>query len=1135
MPSHAQKNIGQGWVEMKDANGRIYYANKLTKQRSWQRPQLTDIQISEPNTSTAAQQESNIHIDQHGPRPNMAVLVSTAVVSSPLVPTSDEHAQARHRRHPPKQVPEGAAVARRKSKNSKGSSLESIPSSIALNVMASPPRRGQGQLLSAAVAAKELYPSPSQVADTSDDDSFIDDVPTSFARQRNAKVIAKPLAQMLENALAVKSDDTNEHQLVAIRKYFQELDRVSERPPQGIAESSVVSKALTPMTHQLPCSDDLLSIAATPREVPPSGAHTFANFEVDPSCSTIQLQTLASPQSKSHDLQVLRDVHISGATGVFADFVNGIFEPTLEHCCGMSVYRKRNDSDIWLEYSSEAARWTILDTAHRGQVWGWAYLTTHRSIEKCAGLSGWKIADGSRHFDDLNIRCHIFERSAPPTDAELNGNVHGSNILLKHPASARGSLSFLNVSLDPLNSACSDGSVRNESIPHRISESLKPLPPFQALSIIEQLERSLVKQSAASETTHVTIQSADADKVFESYGRMSWAIIRLQARFRGRRVRKSLRQNRLSAFVHGLRTFSRDDASCAPAEADKTDSTPQQVTVTRMVEATDAVGLNAELLVSGQAASSARGQLQKQQSVTSVFHPVHNSSSKNRSAIDAIVRTGVHSDDLDPNQLLLVLKKSKLFKRRKIADKVLPNASICCELVDFAVITFQLESREHAVQLFQKLVDSNHLKLPYTPKIFKDEHCFVILPRHEINSNVRSSASLHLDADFSIVVESIWRDNNMRIACSVVSDVMNNRDPRMFYEGWRSTLHDIAYSKGLRALMFLLLLVHVGLGFLMTREISWTGSCRDHPSEVSRVRIILSIESGFCALYILYITMRILAGFPKSLRAWFVFESALIVIMWADLGYSLGTFDDRHIPVRFSLPLRALMINCWSHRLRTHVREIYLSVRKLKVLGGAVLLWIIITATLVTIYVRIVCINSTTESTCSQLTNIYFDNAATSMVTLAIMMTTSNYGTVSQLFLNRPGQSTTGIILVFLGLILFMVISYFLLLSMMLAIVFDAFKKGKKQIMSEKADIFDAALIGAFSLLCERDSMSIKHDTYRRFMRMLIPNISTDRLRKYWEFLDADKNGSIALEEFLELSTIVSFQVLLCLVHHSVV
>jgi hypothetical protein len=41
----------------------------------------------------------------------------------------------------------------------------------------------------------------------------------------------------------------------------------------------------------------------------------------------------------------------------------------------------------------------------------------------------------------------------------------------------------------------------------------------------------------------------------------------------------------------------------------------------------------------------------------------------------------------------------------------------------------------------------------------------------------------------------------------------------------------------------------------------------------------------------------------------------------------------------------------------------------------------------------------------------------------------------------------------------------------------------------------------------------------------LIPNISPNRIKKYWQFLDADESGSINLEEFLELSTIVSFQV----------
>jgi hypothetical protein len=1127
MFTQPHKSIEQGWEGMQNERGRFHHSNKQLKQRSRQGLELN----AKPEASSTMQLEGHVHGGQQGPRSHSTESSSAAVVSSAPFQNSHETGRPPHHRHLPNQKHSEGPSGQRQIKICTSYTSDAILTPAVMKLTASPPIGVKGLRPSATIAASELELLPIQVADTSDNNGFIDDVPISFARQRNTYTSAKPLGLVVEDASAshtVANSESEPEQLVAIRKYFQELDHLSERPSKVIVESGVPSKVASPVV-QLMSSDDLRSISAPLQDPHSDFASTGVSIHLNES-SADHHSTHLSSYSASHEHQDLRDVHVSGASGVFADFVNGVYEPTSERCCGMTVYHKRDDNDKWLEYSNKAHRWTILDTAHRGQIWGWAFLTTHRSIEKCSGLTGWKISDGSRHVDDLNIRCHIVEKSALRSDFELKHNLHSSNSLLDPATHALGSSLVPKISSDPVNSARGVSSVWNASTHRTVSEVVKPLPPFHALNIIQQLERTLVKQRAVEESSPSSIQHKFADMALTSYGQISRAIIRLQARYRGQRVRKALSQNRLHGLIRDLSMSNSDSTSPAPAQADKAECSPQHRTSARMFGAVDAVDLDDTLLASGKRDQST---LENQESVTlsldnhvsSVFHPVHNTSSKNRSAINAIVRNGVNSEDMDVGQLLLILKKSKLFKHRKVADRILPNASICCELVDFAVITFQLESRQHAVQLFQKLVDSNHLKLPHTLKIFKDEHSFVFLPRHESDQLVKSGASLNMNSDFSVVVESIWRDNNMRIACSIVTDVMNNRDPRASYEGWRSTLHDIAYSKGLRAVMFLFLLAHVGLGFFMTREINWTGSCRDHPSEVNRVRFVLSIESGFCAVYVLYMTIRILAGFPKSLRFWFFFESAIIIIMWADLGYSHGIFDDHNVPIRFSLPLRALMITCWSHRLRTHLHEIYLSVRKLKVLGGAVFLWIIITATLITIYVRVICANSTTENTCRQLNSVYFDNAATSMVTLAIMMTTSNYGTISQLFLNRPGQSTTGIILVFLGLIIFMVISYFLLLSMMLAIVFDAFKKGKKEIMSEKADIFDAALIGAFSLLCERDSMSIKHDTYRRFMRMLIPNISADRLKKYWEFLDADKNGSIALDEFLELSTIVSFQV----------
>jgi hypothetical protein len=105
-------------------------------------------------------------------------------------------------------------------------------------------------------------------------------------------------------------------------------------------------------------------------------------------------------------------VEISGACGPFSHVINGVFELTSQQCCGMSVFRKRNDGDKWLEYSSHAQKWNVLDTAHRGQSWGWAAFESKCSIEKCANVLGWKIFDGSKWADCPDMRLSLSRTSA---------------------------------------------------------------------------------------------------------------------------------------------------------------------------------------------------------------------------------------------------------------------------------------------------------------------------------------------------------------------------------------------------------------------------------------------------------------------------------------------------------------------------------------------------------------------------------------------------------------------------------------------------------------------------------------------------------------------------------------------------
>ena len=116
-------------------------------------------------------------------------------------------------------------------------------------------------------------------------------------------------------------------------------------------------------------------------------------------------------------------VEISGASGPFSHIINGVFEVTSQRCCGMSVYRKRDDGDKWLEYSDQAVKWNVLDTAHRGQSWGWASFFSRCSIEECADTAGWKLFDGSKWADCPGMRLTLGTSDTTNADRMVDGSI----------------------------------------------------------------------------------------------------------------------------------------------------------------------------------------------------------------------------------------------------------------------------------------------------------------------------------------------------------------------------------------------------------------------------------------------------------------------------------------------------------------------------------------------------------------------------------------------------------------------------------------------------------------------------------------------------------------------------------------
>eukprot|EP01039_Chlorochromonas_danica_P010145 gene10145-11228_t len=69
-------------------------------------------------------------------------------------------------------------------------------------------------------------------------------------------------------------------------------------------------------------------------------------------------------------------VKISGATGPSGPSINGIYEPTDEICGGWPVYRKKDDSEKWLEYIVASNEWYVKPSADKGKPEGWMCITS---------------------------------------------------------------------------------------------------------------------------------------------------------------------------------------------------------------------------------------------------------------------------------------------------------------------------------------------------------------------------------------------------------------------------------------------------------------------------------------------------------------------------------------------------------------------------------------------------------------------------------------------------------------------------------------------------------------------------------------------------------------------------------------
>ena len=117
------------------------------------------------------------------------------------------------------------------------------------------------------------------------------------------------------------------------------------------------------------------------------------------------------------------DITFSGATGIYADDINGVYKPTLEFCDNATVYVKVGDGKMWLEYNASSKHWKVKSTVHTGKNGSLAFCAVPGKClpEECP-RGKWIVGDGTKwvpqHAVTISVRHYNNDAVRPDDDDE---------------------------------------------------------------------------------------------------------------------------------------------------------------------------------------------------------------------------------------------------------------------------------------------------------------------------------------------------------------------------------------------------------------------------------------------------------------------------------------------------------------------------------------------------------------------------------------------------------------------------------------------------------------------------------------------------------------------------------------------
>lgn len=390
-------------------------------------------------------------------------------------------------------------------------------------------------------------------------------------------------------------------------------------------------------------------------------------------------------------------------------------------------------------------------------------------------------------------------------------------------------------------------------------------------------------------------------------------------------------------------------------------------------------------------------------------------------------------------------------------------------------------------------------------------------------------------------------DSDIIRAAHLVHDAIHSLPPRK--EGKMSDqLFSVIYSRQMSVIKYAVIALHMVLVFALDRPPDYKSpSDNNNPLDtLNRRRIckansnsvheawVLPLEVLFSLFYVALCACSIACIKYNRSRPWRMYlsicESIVVVALFLDsvMAITKSNVAQSGMQIRFGVPLRPFLVILWSSRVREIISEVVQSCRSLKYMAILIVSWLVISSLFFVQSVRFECglgdanrphlFPPDRKEACRTLM-LHFDNSLVGLVSGLVLSTGEMYSVITLPLFDIPDHA-----LDFAIVVLWTIITYFILMSIVLAIIFNSYKEAKRATLVKQSNTLDGRLFDAFEAIANPQNHVISYGVYAKFLGYFQPGINSKTVRLYWNNHNKVKVGGtsgIQVNEFVELGECV--------------